>query len=240
MAPALRFDRNARYGAAMVGVLFAAFLNIATDFSAFLQAANYAGALGTDVPAVDFVEYLIILGLYVASFTMMPTTGARRLGAVTLACVVLLLWATVGIERGIGNIDQPVAFWTFVVNQGLITLVVALGGWLLVRGRHPLAFVVLLLAIIPPIVSRILVECRGDVGRVHARHRGDGGGVRDRRRVAGRADRPLGAGGGSGQRARESRGRARISPTRRPISRCGASPEARRCRRGSRTGPCCA
>ena len=164
MTPALRFDRNARYGAAMVGVLFAGFLNIATDFSAFLQAANYAGALGTDVPAVDFVEYLIILGLYVASFTIMPTTGARRLGAVTLACVVLLLWATVGIERGIGNIDQPVAFWTFVVNQGLITLVVALGGWLLVRGRHPLAFVVLLLAIIPPIVSRILVDVSATSG----------------------------------------------------------------------------
>jgi hypothetical protein len=88
----------------------------------------------------------------------MPAGGARRLGAVTLACVVLLLWATVGIERGIGNIVDPVAFWTFVVNQGLITLVVSLGGWLLVRGRHPLAFVVLLLALVPPIISRFLVD----------------------------------------------------------------------------------
>ena len=164
MAPELRFDRNARYGAALVGVMFAAFLNIATDFSAFLQAANYAGALGTDVPAVDFVEFLLILGLYVTSFAIMPTTGARRLGAVTLACVVLLLWATVGIERGIGNIDHPVAFWTFVVNQGLITLIVALGGWLLVRGRHPLAFLVLLVAIVPPIVSRILVNVAATSG----------------------------------------------------------------------------
>ena len=164
MTPELRFDRNARYGAALVGVLFAGFLNIATDFSAFIQAANYAGALGTDVPAVDFVEFLLILGLYVTSFLLMPSTGARKLGAVTLACVVLLLWATVGIERGIGNIDQPVAFWTFVVNQGLITLVVALGGWLLVRGRHPLAFLVLLLAVIPPIVSRILVDVSATSG----------------------------------------------------------------------------
>jgi hypothetical protein len=55
MASELRFDRNARYGAALVGVLFAGYLNIATDFTAFIQAANYAGALGTDVPAVDFV-----------------------------------------------------------------------------------------------------------------------------------------------------------------------------------------
>lgn len=158
MSPRLRFDRNARYGAAMVGVMFAAYLNIATDYSAFIQATNYAGALGTDVPLVDFIDFVLILGLYIASFTIMPATGARKLGAVTLTCVVLLLWATIGIERGIGNITEPVAFWTFVVNQGWITLIVALGGWLLVRGRHPLAFMVLLIAIVPPIVSRALVN----------------------------------------------------------------------------------
>lgn len=164
MAPDVRFDRNARYGAAMVGVMFAAYLNIATDFSAFIEAANYAGELGTDVPIVDFLQFLVILGLYITSFVLMPTTGARRLGAVTLACVVLLLWATIGIERGIGNINEPVAFWTFVVNQGLITLLVALGGWLLVRGRHPLAFIVLLIVVIPPIVSRILVDVSATSG----------------------------------------------------------------------------
>jgi hypothetical protein len=148
----------------MVGVMFAAWLNISTDFSAFIQAANYAGALGTDVPAVDFVHYVVMLGLYVVSFVIVPTTGARRLGAVTLASVLLLLWATVGIERGIGNIVEPIAFWTFIVNQGMITLVVALGGWLIVRGRHPLAFVVLLLVLIPPVVSRILVDVSATSG----------------------------------------------------------------------------
>lgn len=164
MVPEVRFDRNARYGAALVGVLFAGFLNIATDFSAFIQAANYAGVLGTDVPAVDFAEFVLILGIYLAAFILMPASGARRLAAVTLACVVLLLWATIGIERGVGNIDHPVAFWTFVVNQGLITLVVALGGWLLVRGRHPLAFLVLLLALVPPLVSVLLVQASATTG----------------------------------------------------------------------------
>lgn len=158
MSEPLRFDRSARYGAALVGTLFAGYLCIATSFDAFIQASNYAGALGTDVPLVDLIEFILILGLFVASFAMMPGSPARRIGAVTLACVVLLLWATVGIERGIGNITDPVALWTFLVNQGLITLIVSLGGWLLVRGRHPLCFVVLVLAIIPPFVSQALVN----------------------------------------------------------------------------------
>jgi hypothetical protein len=164
MAAEPRFDRNARYGAALVGVLFAGYLNIATDFSTFIQAANYAGALGTDVPAVDFAEFVLILAIYVAAFVLMPASGARRLGAVTLACVALLLWATVGIERGVGNIVDPVAFWTFIADQGLVTMVVSLGGWLLVRGRHPIAFIVLLLALVPPVVSRILVDSSATSG----------------------------------------------------------------------------
>ncbi len=152
------FDRGARYGAALVGTLFAGYLCIVTDFEAFIEASNYAGAIGTDVPLVDLVEFVLILALFVTSFAIMPASGARRLAAVTLACAVLLLWAAIGIERGIGNITAPVAFWSFVVDQGLITLIVALGGWLLVRGRHPLCSLVLLLALVPPLVSRALVN----------------------------------------------------------------------------------
>jgi hypothetical protein len=88
----------------------------------------------------------------------MPTGVARRIGAVTLACVVLLLWATVGIERGVGNIVEPVELWMFVTNQGLVAIVVSLGGWLLVRERHPLAFVVLLLALVSPVVARWITD----------------------------------------------------------------------------------
>ena len=158
MAARVRFDRNARYGASMVGVLFAAYLNIVTNFDAFIQAENYAGVLGTDVPAVDVFEFLICLGLYVVSFSIFPTSGARRLGAVTLACVTLLLWATIGIERGVGNIVEPVGLWQFLTDQGMITLLVSLGGWLIVRGRTPGAFVVLLLILIPPGASKLLIE----------------------------------------------------------------------------------
>lgn len=158
MTARVRFDRNARYGASMVGVLFAAYLNIITNFDAFIQAENYAGVLGTDVPAVDVFEFLVCLGLYVVSFSIFPTSGARRLGAVTLACVTLLLWATVGIERGVGNIGEPVGLWQFLTDQGMITLLVSLGGWLIVRERTPGAFVVLLLILIPPGASKLLIE----------------------------------------------------------------------------------
>ena len=150
------FDTGTRYGIALVGVLFAAYLNVATGFTTFLQAVDYGGTLGSDQSIVNAVQFLTILGLYVAAFAIAPAPGSRRLAAITLACVVLFLWATFGIERSIGNISEPVGFWLFVLNQGFITLVVSLGGWLLVRQRHPLAFVVLVVAVVPPIVAGVL------------------------------------------------------------------------------------
>jgi hypothetical protein len=157
MAESFPFDRSARYGAALVTTLFAGYLCIASSFDAFIEASNSAGAIGTDVPLVDLIEFLLILGLFVAAFTIMPASGARRLGAVTLACVVLLMWATIGIQRGVGNIRHPIPLWSFLTDQGLVALLVALGGWLLVRGRHPLCFVVLLLALISPVASSLMV-----------------------------------------------------------------------------------
>jgi|GEM_PF-6525197 len=158
MSEDLRFDANARYGAALVGVLFAGYLSVATDYSAFVQAANYAGVLGTDIPAVDLFEFLLTLGLFVTAFSIVPASAARRLSAVTLTCVVLFLWATIGIERGVGNVLEPVHLWVFVLDQGMITLLVALGGWLIVRERSYAAYAVLLLIVIPPIISRALID----------------------------------------------------------------------------------
>ncbi|MCI1020417.1 hypothetical protein HWD99_17460 [Microbacterium sp. C5A9] len=158
MSRDLKFDANARYGAALVGVLFAGYLSVATDYSAFVQAANYAGVLGTDIPAVDLFEFLLTLGLFVTAFSMFPASAARRLSAVTLTCVVLFLWATIGIERGVGNVLEPVQLWVFVLDQGMITLLVALGGWLIVRERGYAAYAVLLLIVVPPIISRALID----------------------------------------------------------------------------------
>jgi len=149
-------DAGTRYGIALVGVLFAAYLNVATGFTTFLQAVDFGGTLGSDNSIVNAVQFILIVGLYVAAFAIAPAPGSRRLAAVTLACVVLFLWATFGIERSIGNIVEPVDVWLFVLNQGFITLLVSLGGWLLVRQRHPLAFLVLIVAVVPPIVAGVL------------------------------------------------------------------------------------
>lgn len=158
MAPRLRFDRGARYGAAIVGMLATTYLASATDFSAIVQSESYAGTIRTDVPLVNIVQFLLIVAGMVASLALLPTPGMRRIGGITLVCVTLFLWATLGLERGAGNIHEPDALWAFVLDQGFVTLLAAVGGWIFARGRHPLSWVVVIVAIVPPIVGPMLVE----------------------------------------------------------------------------------
>ena len=149
-------DRSIRYGLGLGLVVMATYLTIATDFSGYLQQTSFAGS--ASVSLLGMLQFVLILVLFVAAMAVMPVSGDRRVAAVTYVSVLLLLWATFGIERSVGNIREPVQFWFFVLDQGFVTMVVALGGWLIVRGRHPLSAVVLALAIIPPIVARSLVD----------------------------------------------------------------------------------
>ncbi|GAA1941313.1 hypothetical protein GCM10009775_36400 [Microbacterium aoyamense] len=164
MAPTIPFDRGARYGAAVVGMLFATYLAIATDFSAILQSETYAGTIRNDVPFVNIFQFVLILAAMTASLAILPTSGMRRVGGVTLVWVVLCLWATFGLERGVGNITEPVAFWAFVLNQGFVVLLAAIGGWVIARGRHPLSWLVVVVAVVPPIVAPILIQANFTTG----------------------------------------------------------------------------
>jgi uncharacterized membrane protein YvlD (DUF360 family) len=104
------------------------------------------------------VQFLLVLGSMLAGVVLLPTSGWRRLGAFTLVCVVLLLWVTFGLQHAAGNVVHPVTFWRFVLDQGAVVLLAAVGGWVIARGRHPWSWTVVILAIIPALVTPILVE----------------------------------------------------------------------------------
>lgn len=158
MAPALAFDRSARYGAAIVAMLFGTYLGVATDFSAIVQSEVYAGTIRSDAPLVSLIQFLLVLGSMLAAVVLLPTSPWRRLGAFTLVSVVLLLWVTFGLQHAAGNVVHPVAFWRFILDQGLVIVLASVGGWVIARGRSPWAWFVVVLAIVPALISPVLLE----------------------------------------------------------------------------------
>ncbi len=158
MAPTLRFDGAARYGAAIVLMMFGVYLGVATDFSAIVQSESFAGTIATDIPFLNAAQFLLVLGAILTAIVLLPTSGWRRLGAFTLAAVVLLLWATFGLQRAGGNLVEPADVWRFVLNQAMVMLIAGVGGWLIARGRHPLSWIVLVLAVIPALVTPVMTQ----------------------------------------------------------------------------------
>jgi hypothetical protein len=154
----LRFDRGARYGAAIVATLFGTYLLIATSFGAIVKAENYVGTIRSDIPLLNIVQFLIIVVTLVTALILLPTSEAHRLGGVTLQIVVLMLFATLGLEQASGNLPDRSGFWQFVLDQGFVTLFVSVGGWVIARGRHPLTWLVVVVAVVPPIVGPILTD----------------------------------------------------------------------------------
>ena len=158
MEDGLRFGRGARYGAAVVAALFATYLAVATDFSAIVQLETYAGTITNDLPFVDAAQFVLVVATFVAAFALLPTPGMLRVGAVTLACVSLFLWATFGLLRGAGHLTQLDGLWAVALNQGFVALLAGVGGWVIARGRHPLSWIVVLVALVPPLIGPRLVE----------------------------------------------------------------------------------
>jgi hypothetical protein len=158
MAPPLRFDRSARYGAAIVAMLVGAYLGVATDFSSIVQSEVYAGTISSDAPLLSIIQFLIVLGSMLSAVVLLPTSPWRRLGAFTLVSVALLLWVTFGLQHAAGNVVHPVTFWNFALDQGFVVLVAAIGGWVIARGRSPWSWFVVVLAIVPALIAPVLVE----------------------------------------------------------------------------------
>ncbi|WP_424449422.1 hypothetical protein [Microbacterium arborescens] len=158
MDDGLRWNRGARYGAAVVAAMFATYLAVASDFSAIVQAEMYAGTITNDMPYVDALQFVLVVLTLVASLALLPTSGMRRVGGVTLACVTLFLWATFGLLRGAGRLAHLDPLWAVVLDQGFIALLAGVGGWVIARERHPLSWLVVVVALVPPVVGPRLVE----------------------------------------------------------------------------------
>lgn len=95
MAPELRFDRAARYGAAIVGMLFATFLAIATDFSAVVQSAVYAGTIRNNTPPI-LAPVLVAVNITSGGYALVMEGLVITLG---LGAV----WLAAGLDRWLGR-----------------------------------------------------------------------------------------------------------------------------------------
>ncbi|CAN5216695.1 hypothetical protein BH11ACT3_BH11ACT3_24030 [soil metagenome] len=150
-----RFDYSGRYAASLVTLLFAVYLQINTSFSQLVQAVAFNAGFGADITLLFVGQFVFTIACFVVAFLIAPATMARRALAAGLAVVILVVWALLFAGRLTGDIrlpgNNPIGF--ILTNQAGAGLFAALLGWLIVRERPALSYLVLIPIVLIGIVG---------------------------------------------------------------------------------------
>jgi len=163
----MHFDTlSARYGASLVTLLFAVYLQINNNFAQFVQSVSLHSGMGADITALLGFQFFFVVSCFVAAFLMAPTTLPRRLIAAGAAVVLLVIWAVFFAGRITGSITLPGGPFlsTVFVSSAYVGALVAVLGWLIVRERPGLSYLVVLLMPLIGVVSWFLLRAAAPAG----------------------------------------------------------------------------
>jgi hypothetical protein len=141
-----------RYGASVVALVLGGYLLLNTNPAQIATGAAGLGGLPLDLTILlasqfSFAVLVIVFGLAVA-----PATSARRVAAILIAVVLIVLWAVLTGARVTGSFGPtPPVAGVFATTSFITPLVIAVG-WLIVRERPGLTYLLLILTLLGGII----------------------------------------------------------------------------------------
>jgi len=143
-----RFTYDGRYGAALVSVVLGGYLLLTANVSQLVLAVTGMGAIPTEQVVLLVTQYLIAVAVLVFGLAIVPATSGRRVIAIVLVLVLLVVW-TMLVGARVTGASGPLPFATgFVTASSFIVPLVAAAGWLIVRERPAVSYLLLLLTLI--------------------------------------------------------------------------------------------
>ncbi len=143
-----RFTYDGRYGAALVSIVLGGYLLLTANVSQLVLAASGVGAYPAEQVVLFLTEFLIAVAVLVFGLAIAPATSGRRVIAVVVVLVLLVVWTMIVAARVTGAAG-PLPFASgFVVPASFIVPLVTATGWLIVRERPAISYLLLLLTAI--------------------------------------------------------------------------------------------
>lgn len=156
LTPRGEHRRGVRYGLSLACVILGVYLVMQWFPSALMYAADPVLVVQT------LVQFVLAIGVLLIGLAFAPTSVARAAIAALLAVGLLVVATTLFSLRLTGSSLVPVplarvpVFWS-VLSPGTAALGSALLGWLIVRRRHPLTYVLVLGALLPGLARHLLL-----------------------------------------------------------------------------------
>lgn len=143
-----RFTYDGRYGAALVSVVLGGYLLLSANVSQLVLTATGIGAYPAEQVILFLIQYLIAVAVIVFGLAVVPATSGRRIIAIVLVLVLLVVWTMLVAARVTGA-TGPLPFASgFVTAASFIVPLVAATGWLIVRERPAVSYLLLLLTLL--------------------------------------------------------------------------------------------
>jgi hypothetical protein len=152
-----RFTYEGHYGASLVALLLGGYLLLNTNLSQLALGLSGRAAFPPEQVVVFLLQYLFAVGVVLLALALAPASPGRRVGAVVVTLILILLWTILFSARITGTAGPLPTATGFIAAPSFIVPLAAVTGWLIVRERPGLSYLVLLLSIIGGAVPFALV-----------------------------------------------------------------------------------
>ncbi|HWM33597.1 MAG TPA: hypothetical protein VNR36_05105 [Pseudolysinimonas sp.] len=152
-----RFSYDGRYGAALVAVLLGGYLLLSADVARLALGLAGVIAFPPEQTIVLLLQYLFAIAVIVFGFAVSPAASGRRIIAIVLVLVLLVIWTMLYVARLTGS-AAPLPFASgFLTAPSFIVPLALSTGWLIVRERPAITYPLLILSLFGGVVPFLMV-----------------------------------------------------------------------------------
>lgn len=152
-----RFTYEGHYGASAVALILGGYLFLNTNLSQLAIGLAGVASYPAEQVAIFLLQFVFAIVVILFGLAVAPATPARRGAAVVAALILIILW-TVMFSARITGASGPLPTATgFIASPAFIVPLAVVLGWLIVRERPGITYLVLLLSLIGGAVPFALV-----------------------------------------------------------------------------------
>lgn len=152
-----RFAYEGHYGASVVALILGGYLFLNTNLSQLAIGLAGMASYPAEQVAIFLLQFVFAIVVILFGLAVAPATPARRGAAVVATLVLIILW-TVMFSARITGASGPLPTATgFIASPAFIVPLAVVLGWLIVRERPGITYLVLLLSLIGGAVPFALV-----------------------------------------------------------------------------------
>lgn len=160
LSPRAEHRRGVRYGLSLACVVLGVYLVMQWSPSALMAALVPLLMLQT------VLQLMIAISVLLIGLALAPTSAARAVISAVLAAGLLVVVTVLSYLQLTGVLALPARMLWSVLIPGTAALGGAMLGWLIVRRRHPLTYVLVLGALAPGLVRYVLLMSGAEPGLI--------------------------------------------------------------------------